>query len=402
MKLPFRVISWPLVGGLILAFAAWAFWPRPLAVDLGTVSRGPLVVTLDEEGETRVRERYVVSAPVAGKALRIDLEPGDPVHEGTTVLATFVPRQPALLDDRDRSVAQAAVDEEEAALEAARHERERAHAERAFAHRTCERYRRLAAEEVVAADRLDTAELAERRAIEALAVAERGVERASHRVVRARAHLQTLGEAVGGLSERDSIRLYAPTDGAVLRLLRESAGVVQAGEALLEIGDPGDLEVVADFLSHDAVRITPGARVMIERWGGDGVLAGRVERIEPAGFTKISALGVEEQRVNVIVALGDGAAAHRRLGDGYRVEVRVVLWEAEHVLRLPAGSLVRQGDRWAVFRVDHGRAHLHEVDVGARTPAWVEVREGLSEGDRVVLYPGDAVAENVRVASRDS
>ena len=393
-----RWIFWGAIAVAIAGLVAWALWPRAERVDVALASEGGLVVTLDEEGETRVRERFVVSAPVAGRLLRIELEPGDPVIGGETVLATFQPRDAAPLDARSRAEAEAEVLAMESELERAGHERDRARADLEFAKRDCERGRQLLKREVLSQERLEITELAEKRAREGLEAAEHGVESATHRLSRARAHLLNLGSP--GRQEGEPIAIKAPIDGVVLRLVRESESSISAGEAILEVGDAGDLEIVADYLSREAVRIEPGARVLVERWGGDGVLEARVRRVEPSGFTKVSALGVEEQRVNVVIDLVTPHADRKSLADGYRVETRIIVTECEGVVQVPTGSLFRQREGWAVFAVEAGRARRRSVEIGARTETAVEIIKGLTEGDTVITHPSDKIAEGVRVAPR--
>lgn len=393
-----RSIGWlasALVAGALLA---WSLWPRPEPVEIAEVTTGPISVTLDEEGETRVRERFVVSAPVAGRLLRIELEPGDPIVAGETVLAIFQPRDPTPLDPRSRAEAEAEVKALEAELERARHERASRKVELDFAKRECNRARALGDQGILSEDRLDAAHLEESRAIEALSAAEHSVASATHRLASARARLLNLGEPHRRGDAPLSIR--APIDGVVLRLNRESESVVEAGEPLIEVGNPNDLEIVADYLSRDAVRIRPGARVLIERWGGEGSLEARVRRVEPSGFTKISALGVEEKRVNVVIDLVTPSAERAGLADGFRVETRIVVLQCEDVVQIPTGSLFRRGEDWAVFAVEEGRARLRAVEIGARTPESVEVYAGLQSGDEVVVHAGDAISDGVRVTPR--
>jgi HlyD family secretion protein len=385
-----------LVVALLLA---WALMPKPVPVDLEEVDRGPLAVTVDEEGETRVRDRYLVSAPLAGKVLRITLEPGDPVVAGETVLATFQPGDPALLDVRARAEAEAQVRAAQAALGSARAERERFAAEHALAAAEAERVRRLAAGEIVSRERLDTAVTAERSAAEALAATGFAADSARHELERARASLlQAGGEAAGGAGP---LTLRSPIDGVVLRRFRESEAMVVAGEPLLEIADPARLEIVSDLLSTDAVRVSPGDRALIEQWGGGDALHGVVRRVEPSGFTKVSALGVEEQRVNVIVDFEDPRAAWERLGDGYRVELAIVVWERSDALRVPTGALFRApGGAWAVYAAEDGRIVRRVIEIGRRNDLHAEVVSGLEEGDRVAVHPSDAVAEGVEFVER--
>jgi len=385
-------------GAVVVVLLILALRPRPVPADFAQVVRGPLRVTLDEEGETRVRDRFVISAPVAGRVLRIELEPGDAVT-ADTVVATFQPGDPTFLDARSRAQAEARVGAAEAALGRARAERQRADAELRYAESERERYRKLAEQQIVAQDRLDAAELAASTKDESLAAARFAVLSAEKDLAAARAVLVGVGQT-REQDHLDPLALRSPIDGVVLRRLRESEAVVPAGEALLEIADPAQLEIVSDFLSTDAVRIEAGDRVLIDQWGGDHDLDGRVKRVEPSGFTKISALGVEEQRVNVVIDFVRPREAWKALGDGYRVEVRVVVWESEDVLRVPTSSLFRKDDDWAVFSVVDGEAVLRKVELGHRNALEAEVMRGLDEGDVVVVHPSDAIVPGVAVEAR--
>lgn len=396
-----RKLTWVTGGALLVLLLTAAFWPRPQPADVGVVERAPLIVTLDEEGETRVRDRFVISAPLAGKLLRIELEPGDPVEADETVLAIFQPQMPTPLDARSRAEAEAGARAARASLERARADRDRARAEYEFARSEAERFRRLAGDRIVSDNDLEAAQLAARSRAEALEAAEFAAETARHQLEVARARLLEGSDAGGNPGEDVAagtpIALRSPIDGVVLRRMWESEAVVPAGEPLLEVGKPDDLEIVADYLSADAVKIRPGDRVLIEEWGGDRPLEGRVRRVEPSGFLKISALGVEEQRVNVIVDFVDPPGARPGLADGFRVELRVVLWEGEAVLQIPTGSLIRDGDDWAVFAVEGGRARLRKVEIGRQGGLVAEVVSGLEENERIILHPGDSIVEGLRV-----
>jgi len=382
------------VGGLL----AMALWPETLEVDVATVSRGPLVVTVDEEGRTRVRDRFVVSAPVAGRVLRIELEPGDRVKRGD-VVARVRAEAPPLLDARTRAEAQAAADSARAMIGQAQAEAQRAEAAREQAERELARSRRLGAAGVLPTQEVDAREADARLAEEAARAAAYAVRAASAELERAEARLAPARpRAAGGVAA-----VAAPADGVVLRRLRESESVVPAGEPLVEIGDPSRLEIVADLLSTDAVRIREGARAIVEQGGAEVALDATVRRIEPSGFTKVSALGVEEQRVNVILGLADQAGEDAVLGDAYRVDVRIVIWEAPDVLKVPTGALVRDGERWAVYLLSEGRARRTFVELGGRTARDAEVLSGLTDGARVIVHPGDAIEDGTRVrASGDS
>lgn len=357
-------------------------------------------MTLDEEGETRVHERYVVSAPVAGRLRRIELEPGDSVQARKTVVATFVPGDPALLDLRARGEMEARVGAARAAEQRARAESDRARAQLALARSEHTRIRRLAEGGVASQADLDRVKQNLESAQSTLSAAERAAAGALQelRAAQARALEVESGQSPGGRLE--NLTLRSPIDGVVLRRLRESEAVVPAGEPLLEVGDPANLEIVADYLSADAVAMKPGMPVEIERWGGQQTLSGRVRRVEPGGFLKISALGVEEQRVNVIIDFKDPRAAWAALGDGYRVEVRVVMWQGNDVVKVPGSALFRQGNGWAVFRVRDRRAELRTVEVGHRGELEAEIRSGVSPGDTVIVHPSEDLKPGAKLKPR--
>lgn len=395
IRRPKRPLVW-VFGALIVIALAFALRPGSVPVDLAVVERGLLRVTIDEEGETRVRHRFVVSAPVAGRVLRIDLEPGDAVTASKTVLASFQPGLPALLDARTRAEAEGRVNVARAALEEARAARDRAQTERDFAESDLKRQRELDRAGLVSAEKLEAAIADARAKADALRLAESAIRTAQRGLEVAQAALVV----AGGASTSSPILIRAPVTGVVLKRLRESESVVPAGEPLLEIGDPKNLEVVSDLLSTDAVRISTSNSVFIEGWGGEKTLKGKVRRIEPSGFTKISALGVEEQRVNVVIDFDDAAVGENTLGDGFRVEVRIVVWEKENVLKVPISGLFRLGEDWAVYVVADGRAARRTLAIGQRNSLEAEVLSGLQPGDVVIVHPSDAVEEGVRVAPR--
>lgn len=379
-------------GGVIVAvMIAVALWPDVTSVDVAPVSRGPMQVTVDEEGETRVRDRFVVSAPVAGRLLRVELEPGDAVACDQVVIR-IAPADVPLLDARAlaelRTVANAASE----AVAVARAERDRAASALERATAAERRVSALVAIGAVSREDFETAQSTRTAAASLLTAAE-------HAVARADAEWQAARMRLARPSSRDVISVKAPVSGVVLKRLRESESVVAAGEPLIEIGDPRQIEIVADLLSADAVRVHAGDSVSIERWGGPHPLRGEVRRVEPSGFLKVSALGVEEQRVNVIVSLEDPLAASE-LGDGYRVDVRIAIWRSHDALTVPIGALFRSGRDWAVFLWEDGQAKLRIVEVGERNNDVAQVLKGLDAGQRVVLHPPDTVADGARVRAR--
>ncbi len=384
-------IALAVVAGLV----AVALWPKTLPVDTATLARGPLMVTVDEEGRTRVRDRFVVGAPVAGRVLRIELEPGDVVHAGD-VVARLQPEAPALLDARSRAEAEAALTSARAAAGRANADEQRVRAALAQAERELARAKALVAESLGTTQQLEARDADVRTLQEQVNAAVFAARAAEADVVRAQARLAPSGTASSGRI----VPVTAPVDGVVLKRVRESESVVPAGDPLLELGDPGQLEIVVDLLSLDAVRVKTGARVLVEQWGGDRALDAVVKRIEPSGFTKISALGVEEQRVNVVLAFTDVDGAWKALGDGYRVEARIVTWEAADVLKVPTGALVRTANEWAVYTVADGRAARVVVTLGHQNGQEAEVTGGLEAGAVVILHPGDAITSGVKVARR--
>lgn len=383
---------------LVVAFLVYAFLPEPVAVDAGTITRGDMRITVSDDGKTRVHELYVVSAPVGGRVLRLDPEVGDVVTAGESLLAVMLPSGPDFLDERRAQEAEAAVRAAEAALELARAEVSRAEAEVDYAQSEIKRTKALVQSNTASPAALDRAQLALRTANAQLETARSSVRMRAADVEVARAALikpDAKSGDTGGV-----IRIMSPINGVVLTLNHESEGVVVAGTPLIELGDPSDIEIVADFLSHQAVKVEAGARVDIEGWGGE-TLPGVVRRVEPKGFTKISALGVEEQRVNIIIDFaGVEAGKLARIGHGFRVEPRIVLWEGDGILMVPTSALFRHGADWAVFRVEDGRARLVTVRIGRMNDNHAEVVSGLGEGDRVVLHPAESIEDGIGIKVR--
>jgi HlyD family secretion protein len=389
------LFNWRLLAGVlvVVAILAVALWPQTLEVDVDRVSRGSMLVTIDEEGETRVRERFIIAAPLAGRLQRIQLEPGDRVVRGRTV-ARLMPAAPTLLDARTRSELAAGVEAAQAALGRASAERQRAGATLDRARSLVRRRKELAEAGIIPRDQLEADEAAMKAAEEEVRAAEYAIRQGEHELQMARVRLEQ--PTAGGRT----IEIAAPADGVVLKRYRESEADVPAGDPLLEVGNPADLEIVSDLLSTDAVRVSPGNRVFIEQWGGGTPLEGRVRRVEPSGFLKISALGVEEQRVNVIVDFDNSTDTPKKLGDGYRVEVRVVVSEVNEALKIPLGSLFRHGEVWAAFTIEDGRARVRELQLGQRNDVEAEIVMGLAEGVPIVIHPPDTLTEGMRVTKR--
>jgi HlyD family secretion protein len=390
-----RIIAWSVAIIVVALLVAVLLRPSATAVDLAPVTRGDLQVTLDHEGRTHVRHPYTVSAPVAGRVLRIDLEPGTPVVAGKTVVATFRPATPALLDVRSRRESQARAQAAEAGVEQARAELARVKAQRVYADAQLARMQQMAEQGLVTRDALDAAISNAGSLREAQDAAEYALRTVQHDLEAARAALLP---AQSTDSSGGDLEIHAPVTGVVLQRLHESEAVVAAGEPLMTIADPADLEIISDYLSTDAVRMRPGMSVAIDGWGGPKPLGGRVRLVEPYGFLKVSALGVEEQRVNVHIDFADPRAAWEQLGDGYRVETHVVVEERERVVKVPASALFRRGDRWAVYVADGGLARLQTVEVGLRSGLEAEITSGLNPNQRVVLHPPDTLVDGARIA----
>jgi HlyD family secretion protein len=373
-----------------------ALRPRPVPVDGARAVRGPLVVAVEESATTRIKDRYLVSAPASGSVSRLGFDPGDQVHEGD-VVAVIVPAPSPLLDDRAHAQAEGRVGASLSALEQARALSARARASRDLADRELGRAAQLAASGSLSPQALEQAELDARMRAQELASAEFAAKVAAEEVRIAQAALDPTG---GDRARRHHVDVVSPVSGRVLRVHQKSATVVQAGALLLEVGDPAVLEVVVDLLTTDAVHISPGTPATILGYGEDAPLAARVRRLEPCAFTRPSALGVDEQRVNVILALTDPRERWATLADGYRVEARLVLWRGDDVVKVPHGAVFRRGDGWAAFRIDGGVARLVPVVVGHRGDAEVEVVSGLDPGVAVAVHPGDRVKHGVRVEER--
>jgi HlyD family secretion protein len=380
------------VVGLIVV--AWI--PNPVEVEVAAVQRGPLVVTVNEDGRTRVKDRYLVSAPIAGSLARLDLEAGDAIEEGQ-VLARLVPLPPPLLDSRTRAEAKARVDAATAARRQAQASVNRARYQRDFAKQESERALAVVQQGGLARSDADRAVSTYRGSEEDLNSANFGARVAEHQLTLAQTALMQL---TGKGEDVEQLDIISPVAGQVLKVFQESEGVAQGGTPILEVGDPSALEVVVDVLSQDATRIPAGAATLIERWGGKNPLRGHVRVVEPSAFTKLSALGVEEQRVNVIIDMDDERELWSSLGDGYRVEARISVWEGADVLKVPASAVFRSEEAWATFVVDAGTAVVRTVELGETNGLETEVLSGLEEGETVIAYPSDSVRDGVSVQSR--
>jgi HlyD family secretion protein len=382
---------------LLIAAAVAGLWPRPTPVETATVLRAPLTVSVLEEGRTRIRHRYVISPAVGGYLQRVPHRAGAPIRAGQTVLATIEPGPSQFLDPRSRAMAEARLQSAEAIREQHRAIVERIRAERDLAEKDLQRAKTLHRQDLITQQQWEAAQTRVQALTRELNAARFALRAAGFEVEQARASLQ---QASGPPSDTpDAIRIVAPIDGYILNIYEENARVIPAGTPIMEIGDPRDLEAEIELLSSDAVTVKPGARVRIDHWGGETPLRGEVNLVEPGAFTKVSALGVEEQRVNVRVNFLEPPPPDFELGDRYRVEAHIVTWHGDDVLQLPTGALFRHGNAWMAFAIEDGRARLREVKIGQNNGIAAQVRAGLTEGQIVIVYPPDHLTDGDRVAA---
>lgn len=378
----------------------WAFMPRPVLVETARVRRGPMQVTIDEEGKTRIIDRFAISAPVPGVTRRIELEVGDEIRRGQAVVV-LEPLQSSVLDPRSRAEAEARVAAAEARIRSAEENVRAATADSAFWSQELERIHLLHERGIVPRAKLEEVEAKAQQTEANLRSARFAVDLARFELEAART---VLGHSAAQPAESapETVTLRAPVSGRVLQVFDKSQRVVGAGEALLEVGDPRSLEVEVELLSADAVRVAPGTRVIFERWGGEDPLEGRVKRVEPVGFTKISALGVEEQRVRVIADIVSPAQTWDSLGHGYRVDARFILWEEKGVLQVPTSALFRRNGDWAVFIVNDAEAVLRNVEIGRRGGFQTQILSGLAEGENVITHPDETIENGTQVRVNSS
>lgn len=392
-RIGITLLSLAVIGGL-----AFGFYPRAVPVEMAAVSKGPMSVTIEEEGKTRVMERYVVAAPVSGYVRRIDLHVGDAVHTGQ-VLAMIEPVRADALDPRTRAQSAARVKATEAAVAAARETARATEAQADLARDELARNETLRKSNFISEQALERSRSEVRRTQAAKLASDYAVNEARFELDMARAALSQTSRLQSGNSA-ETLSVKSPVTANVLKVVHESEGTVQAGQPLLEVGNPDTLEAEIEVLSTQAVKIAPGAKVMFDRWGGDATLQGVVRVVEPYGFTKVSALGVEEQRVRVIVDFTSPREQWQRLGDGYRLEARFVVWEGTDIVQIPASALFRHNSGWAVFAVEGGRARLKPVQIGQRAGLIVQVTSGLAVEEMIINHPDDKIADGVRVKPR--
>lgn len=382
---------------IILFMIVWGFFPSPVPVTVEQVQKAPLEVTIEEEGITQVADRYTISAPVTGYLLRIENDVGDSINVGQELFQ--IQPVPDLISARQQEVAQSQLEAAKARLEQAKENLSLARDEKRMADTELRRVQNLFNSEIGSKQGVDNAEITARRAAARLTSAEFAVQVAEHEVNASRISLQAFHSPVS----QQEISIESPVQGRLLKIYHKSEGTIQAGTPILEIGDPHSLEIKSELLSSDAVQIVKGTPVRIKRWGADNILVGTVKLVEPSGYTRISALGVEEQRVPVIVNIISPHNQWQQLGDGYRVVAEFILWEGNNVVQVPTSSLFRTaGEQWSLFVVLNGRAHLRNVDTGRQSRLQTQITGGVQVGDNIISHPDERIEEGVRVESRRS
>ncbi|QDT41653.1 Macrolide export protein MacA [Gimesia alba] len=400
MKKWSRRISLLVVLLILSGLLAYGFWPVPVQVDLVQADQGAFLVTVNEDGKTRIREKYIVSAPVSGNLFRIELQEGDPIQADQTVLARIEPSDPILLDARAEAEAAARVRAAEATVkqaEAALHRNKEA---LELAEHDYQRALKLLQMKTITRSEFDEYEHHQGMAKADVDSAGFALAVANFELELAKAALISTRPTSGGKNSSRTLTMTSPINGQVLRVLHENAGVVTPGTPLLEFGDPHDLELEIDVLSTDAVKIHPGAKIFIEHWGGAGELEATVRLVEPSAFLKVSALGVEEQRVNIIADFSSPFEKRKTLGDGYRIEARIVVSEAMDVVKVPSGTLFREGRGWHVFLVEEGYAKLQPVEIGMSNGLETEITQGVTAGDLLILHPTDEIEDGTPVVGK--
>ncbi len=391
-----RIFMWAALVALV-GWIGYGLRPQPVEIETGAVTRGPITVHVVEEGKTRIRNRYIISAPVAGLMRRVTYKAGDGVKAGETVLASIEAAPPVILDPRTRSEAEARLSMTKSSEQRAGESLELARTAARFAQANWDRIRTVREPGSFSRTERDNAERECALRAGEVRAAEFALDVSRYEKAQAQAALLEMDHPVAG---GQVVELRAPVSGRILKVIQESSAVLAQGTQLLEIGDPADLEIEAEILSRDAVAIQPGALVSVEQWGGDEPLQARVRRVEPAAFTKISALGVEEQRVFVLSDLVSPPAGITALGDRYRVEVRIAVWHRDDVLRIPSGAMFREGNQWKTFVLDHGNAKQVSIETGRSDGRLTEVLQGIEPGTEVLLHPPDAVKDGTRVKKR--
>lgn len=395
-----RIVFWLILGAIFIGAMIVAFKPRAVPTDIGIVEAGPMQSTINEEGETRVEDIYTLSSPISGHLRRIALEVGDKVIEGETIIAEIDPLDSNFLDPRSEAQAKAEVNTAESALSLAQAELKQAQVELDFFKSEYDRIKALHQTGTASQRDLDNTERLYKRSRASYATAQAALQMRRFELERVKAILISPAQSQSLRAGCECLKLYAPISGTILKVMTESEGVIQAGSPLVEIGDPSQLQVVAELLSMDAVQVQIGSLVSIENWGSNTPLTGKVKRIDPVGFSKVSALGIEEQRVNVVIDLLSSHEHWSRLGHGYQVDVAIVLWQSDKVVKVPLTSIFRDGKDWAIYVVTDGVVNKRQLNIGHTNTYSAQVLSGINQGEKYIIYPTDRIFEGVRVESR--
>ncbi|WP_051275609.1 efflux RND transporter periplasmic adaptor subunit [Aestuariibacter salexigens] len=395
-----RILFWLVILGALVVGLLVAFWPRPKLVDVTTVQQRMLQIVVTEEGDTRIHDVYTLSAPITGHLRRIDYDVGDQVVAGETRIAEIEPVDAAFLDSRSEAQARAQLQAATSARALAEETVKQAEAELEFADAELSRIQELRVQGTVSQRELDNAQRNFKTSRATLATAHAALQMKNFEMQQVQALLQSPTQNRPQAGQCECMTVIAPISGTVLNIHTRSEGVVSAGTPLIDIGDPRDVELVVELLSVDAVKVSPGMEVIIDNWGGDGTLKGQVTRVEPFGFTKYSALGIEEQRVNVIIDIVSPYEHWQRLGHGYQVDASIILWQQDEVLSVPITALFRQGKEWMLFVVEENRARLQPVTLGKKSERYAQILTGVSAGDVIVEYPSSQLTDEDRVVIR--
>jgi len=392
-----RLITWGIILLLVATILAWLLAPRPLAVAIAQAEKGTFVLSISDEGKTRIHDIYQVSAPVAGQLKRIDVEIGDQVLAARTVIAEIEPSNPSFLDARGKTQLTASIQAAESAMSIAQAELLEAEAELSFADKEFTRIAALRAKKIAAERELDNALRLKNSAQAALETARAALQMRQYQFEEIKAmQVSPVTSSLSGAA-CECLNIYSPIDGLVMKVHNRSAGVIAAATPLLEVGNPNDLEILVELLSTDAVQVEVGQQAQVHNWGGPGSLPAQVTQVEPIGFTKVSALGIEEQRVNVLLVFTGNQTQWSRLGHGYQVDVEILLRQEDEQLLLPLTALVRQQGHWAVYLVKNNYAQLTKVEVAGLNNQFANIVGGIEEGQHYVLYPNNEVSHGVKV-----
>lgn len=397
-----RTLLWSVIALLLALFLLYLFWPRAVITQISYLHKSALKQTISDEGITRVKDVYTLSAPVTGYLRRIKAEVGDEVKVTRTVVAEIEPIDPTFLDQRSEAQAKADIETANSSMQLAQAEVDQAEAELEFAVSELSRMRRLEDSNSVSQRDLDNAQRIFKTSQAALTTAKSALQMRTYELERMKAQLLSPTSTQVQRGSCECLNITAPVNGKVLKVLNKSEGVVNAGTPLIEIGDPSKLEIVVELLSFDAVKVVPGQQVDIKNWGGEETLTGLVRMIEPIGFKKISALGIEEQRVNVVIDIVDDIEQWSRLGHGYQLDVDIILWQGEDVLSVPITALFREGDQWAIYAVVDNHVEKRIVKLGRQNTFHAQITTGLIEGEAFIAYPNNQIEDGVKVRSRDA